>query len=68
MKANGKGDSGEAPQRKATRITSLNAWLRADIAGTVQGVRGGDAAISDDQWWSLCEEAHERRLNWPASR
>ena len=46
-------------------LRSLNDWLRADIAGTVRGVEGGDAAISDEQWASLVGAAEERRKRWP---
>jgi hypothetical protein len=49
------GDSGNAPR------SSLDDWLRADIAGTVRGVKGGDDAISDEQWASLAEAADARR-------
>jgi len=46
-------------------LRSLNDWLRADIQGTVKGVKGGDDAISDEQWTSLVEAAEDRRKRWP---
>jgi hypothetical protein len=53
-----RGDEGEA---EASVTDSLDEWLRADIAGTVQGVKGGDAAIPDEQWASLAGAADARR-------
>jgi hypothetical protein len=46
-------------RKSATR--GLEEWLRADIAGTVRGVQGGDAAIPDDQWARLAAAAEARR-------
>jgi hypothetical protein len=46
----------------------LEAWLRADLAGTVNGAKGGDAAISDEQWASLAGAAEARRRTWPGQK